>query len=154
MMRDESRSFTLSDNNSDFKFAIYPPIKLDENGKHEIALLNIDMYHSIPNIDEFNNKFVYEYNGEKYEIIFPTGAYEIEAINNYIQEQLVKNNHSEAFSIKANTITLKCIINIIKMNLKIYFYEQSTFKELLGFKKNTIDGVGEHEGETIVNILS
>lgn len=53
-------SIVLSNNKSDFKYSLYPPIKLNSSGIHEIALLNIDMYHSVPNIDESNNKFIYE----------------------------------------------------------------------------------------------
>ena len=55
-------SIVLSSNKSDFKYNFNPSIKLDTNKINEIALLNIDMYHSVPNIDESNNEFMYEYN--------------------------------------------------------------------------------------------
>jgi len=147
-------SIVLSSNTSDFKYNFYPSIKLDNYKTHEIALLNIDMYHSVPNIDESNNKFVYEYDGKIFEIIFPTGAYEIQTINDYIQKQLDKNKHSEAFNIKANNITMKCIIHIEKSNLKINFNHNQSLNKLLGFKWGIIEGIGEHEGENIVDILS
>jgi hypothetical protein len=154
MVRYESMSFTVSSNKSDFKYDQYPPITLDEDGTHELALLNIDMYHSVPNIDESKNKFVYYYDNIKYEIEFPTGAYEIKAINDYIQEQLVKDGNKEAFSIKANPITLKCIIRINKSNILIHFNHDKSLKNILGFGEDSIEGIGEHEGEQIVNILS
>ena len=147
-------SIVLSSNTSDFKYNFYPSIKLDNYKTHEIALLNIDMYHSVPNIDESNNKFVYEYDGKIFEIIFPTGANEIQTINDYIQKQLDKNKHSEAFNIKANNITMKCIIHIEKSNLKINFNHNQSLNKLLGFRSGIIEGIGEHEGENIVDILS
>lgn len=147
-------SIVLSSNKSDFKYSFYPPIKLKRDTTNEIALLNIDMYHSVPNIDESKNKFIYEYNGESFEIIFPTGAYEIQAINEYIQERLVKHDNEAIFSIEANEMTLKCVINVKKPNVKIYFNHNQSLNKLLGFKKDIIEGVGKHEGENIVDILS
>lgn len=147
-------SIVLSSNTSDFKYNFYPSLKLDKYKIHEIALLNIDMYNSIPNIDESNNKFVYKYNDKIFEIIFPTGAYEIITINEYIQKQLAKNNHPKAFNIEANDITLKCVIHIEKPNVQILFNHNQSLNKLLGFRKDIIEGAGEHEGENIVDILS
>ena len=53
-MRVESQSIVLNSNKSEFRNSFYPPLQLDPKGKHEIALLNLDMYHSVPNIDESN----------------------------------------------------------------------------------------------------
>lgn len=147
-------SIVLSSDKSDFKYSFYPSIKLNSKEKHEIALLNIDMYHSVPNIDESNNKFIYEYNGKKFEIVFPTGAYEIQTINEYIQEQLIKHDNKDIFIIEANLITLKCIINMKKSNVKIYFTHANSLSKLLGFRKDIGEGIREYEGENIVDILS
>ena len=147
-------SIVLSSNKSDFKYNFYPSIKLNSGKTHEIALLNIDMYHSVPNIDESNNKFIYEYNDKNFDIIFPTGAYEIQAINEYIQEQLIKHDNKDIFSIEANLMTLKCVIIVNKSNVKILFKHSQSLNKLLGFKNNIIEGIGKHEGENIVDILS
>ena len=54
-------SFTITHTatESDFKFNLLPPIRLDPNKKYEAALLSISLYNSIPNITEENNKFKY-----------------------------------------------------------------------------------------------
>jgi len=86
-MRVESKSIVISSNESDFREHFYPPISLDPKGQHEIALVGLDMYHSIPNIDHTNNNFVYEYEHSTYSIQIPTGSYEIDAINDFIQKK-------------------------------------------------------------------
>ena len=89
-MRVESQSIVLNSNKSEFRNSFYPPLQLDPNGEHEIALLNLDMYHSVPNIDESNNKFIYYCDDEKFIIEIPTGSYEIKEIDNFIQKILIK----------------------------------------------------------------
>ena len=147
-------SIVLSSNKSDFKYNFNPSIKLDTNKINEIALLNIDMYHSVPNIDESNNEFMYEYNDVVFIKKIPTGAYEIEAINEYIQELLVEHDNKDIFSIEANLMTLKCIINMKKPGVKFYLNHIHSLNKLLGFNKSIIEGVGKHEGDNIVDILS
>ena len=154
-MRVESKSIVISSNESDFRDHFYPPIKLDPSGHHEIALVGLDMYNSIPNIDSTNNNFVYEYDGKNYMIEIPTGAYEIESINEYIQKKITENGHTDLFEIRANINTLKCVIDIKDPKVKIYFNElpsgyededlvtflmqrskiENSMKKLLGFKK-------------------
>ena len=154
-MRVESQSIVLNSNKSEFRNSFYPPLQLDPKGKHEIALLNLDMYHSVPNIDESNNKFIYYCDDEKFIIEIPTGSYEIKEIDNFIQKILIKNSHDDFFDIKANITTLKCILNIKNGCIKINFNEENSLKSLLGFSDDTVlEGVGEYEGQNIVNILS
>ena len=47
------RSFSVlvSDNNTRFKTWFKPPIQLDKKKDYEIALVNLEMYYSFPNID-------------------------------------------------------------------------------------------------------
>jgi hypothetical protein len=49
----------LSSNTSDFTTDMSQPIHFDADKKYEAALLSIDLYNSIPNITEENNKFKY-----------------------------------------------------------------------------------------------
>lgn len=44
--------------------------------------------------------------------IFPAGANEIKANDEYFQEYFVKNNFKETFNIKGSKIILKCGIHI------------------------------------------
>lgn len=153
-MRTESRSIVLSSKESTFSEDLYPPIKLDNNGHHEIALVGLDMYHSIPNIDNKNNKFVYQYKNEEYTIIIPIGCYEIDSINEYIQKKCVENNHINLFEIKANTNTLKCLIELKDSEVKIHFNKSRSLRSLLGFRNETLENIGEYESNNIVSILS
>ena len=70
----ETISINLSRANSDIRTSIYPPIKLDLNKRHEIALIRLETYNSIPNVDE-NNIIRYELSGKTYDIVILTGAY-------------------------------------------------------------------------------
>ena len=49
----------LSSNTSDFTTYLSLPINLDTDKKYEAVLLSINLYNSIPNITEDNNKFKY-----------------------------------------------------------------------------------------------
>lgn len=153
-MRVESTSIIISGKSSDLKRSIYPRINLDPEAHHELALAGLDMYHSIPNIQYPNNRINYEYNGNNYEIGIPTGSYEIESLNAYIQSKLDENGHHDIFSITANESTLKCVIQIKTPSVKINFDNDHSLNEMLGFHKIILEGVGIHEGINIVNILS
>src|SRR5271166_1673494 len=66
--------------------------QLDPNKKYEATLLSLDMYNSIPNIiGGKNNAFKYSVDsGSTWKIItIATGAYELSAINNEIQRQMI-----------------------------------------------------------------
>lgn len=153
-MRVESTSIVLNSRESDFTVQLYPPIQTKDNGRHEIALVGLDMYHSIPNISHENNEFVYDYKDEVFRIIIPTGCYEIESINEYIQKFCNKNRHSDFFEIRANPNTLKCVIEIKDPYVKIDFTQKNSLRTLLGFKDVVLETVGEHESPDIVKILS
>ena len=148
-MRVESRSIVMSSNDSNIKQDIYPPIQLDKNAAHELSLLNLDMYNSMPNIDEHNNLFIYKVDDEKFTIEFPTGAYEIESINAFLKRRITE----DLFDITANHTTLKCIITIKRPNVSIIFNHKRSLRLLLGFNKEVLREVGEYEGNAMVDIL-
>ena len=77
----QSKTLTITRVASGLSISIYPPIKLDHNKHHEIALVGLTMYNSIPNITNKNNhsRIIYQ-NQEKYREI-PIRKYEISAIN-------------------------------------------------------------------------
>lgn len=164
-----SKSIILSNNKPDFTTNIQPPITLDPSETHEIALIGLDMYNSIPNIDENNNTITYEfidvkentvpdtaptYLSGRHTINIPTGSYEIDAINDHIQSELESNGHSNIFELSANLNTFKCIINIKNENVIIDFTTNNSIGSLLGYGKVIIQGEGEHISSNIVNILS
>ena len=153
-MKTQSKSIVVSSNQSSFKKDFYPPIVFDSNGTHEMALIGLDMYNSIPNIDERNNLFMYSFGEKIYTILIPTGSYEIETINKFIAKKLTENEHDDMFEIRANLNTLKCIIEIKNPNIKIHFNHAKSLKKLFGFSDDVLLGIGEHESTNIVNILS
>lgn len=152
-MRVESKSIVLSSKNSEFKTHLYPQIQLDQKGTHELALIGLDMYNSIPNIDHTNNIFRYEYQNTLYNIELPIGSYEIDDINDYIQKKVSETLPENLFEIRANYNTLKCIIDIKVPDLKIHFRYPTSLKDVLGFQPIMIEGIAEHEGINTVNIL-
>jgi len=143
----ENISIHLTSDSSGIRTQFYPPLRLDSSKRHEIALIRLETYNSIPNIDENNNTIRYEIDGVTHDITIPTGAYELSQINDFIQTQ------TNAFELEANDTTLKCIIRIHNSSVKIHFNHKKSLKDLLGFTSDTIEGLGEHEGSSLVKIL-
>ena len=83
-------SLCLTSQGSDIRTSIYPPIRLDPDKYHEIALIRLETYNSIPNVNESNNVFRYKFNDTIYNIEIPPGAYELSEINDFIQRNLVE----------------------------------------------------------------
>ena len=135
---------------------------LDLKQRHEITLIELDMYNSIPNIDRKTNSISYEYPNmneisSTYESTrsintIPTGPYDISTINNYIQEQL-KENGNDFFSITVNLITFKCVININVSNFLIDLSINKFIGPLFGFVNVIFTKQGSHENSSIVNVL-
>ena len=84
----KSNTLIVSNNSSDLSFHIYPPINLNSNKQYEIGLVGLTMYNSIPNIDNTNNVFKFQYKGKDYEITIPHGAYEISSLNDFIKKEI------------------------------------------------------------------
>jgi len=87
-----------------------------------MALVNLDIYYSFPNIDPSNNNFGYSPdNGTTWtNIDIPEVSYEITAINAYVQRIMKDNGHYDVvndkhyITIPANSNTLKSILDIGK----------------------------------------
>lgn len=159
MTKTENVVFTLSSDKTNFRTPIYPPLKLNRDARHELALLSLDMYHSIPNVTEDNNTFSYRYKEEYHDIHLPTGSYGVEAINGYIQRQLKLRKHlinddETIFEIRSNVSTLKCEIEIRDPNMAICFGLVDSIEKLLGFTVDKLEGVGTHEGQKIIDIMT
>ena len=80
----------LSSTTTEWSTNISPPLYLNPKRNYELALVNLETYHSIPNIDSTNNTFVYSPDGGTTwkTITLPTGSYEIAQINVKVQRQL------------------------------------------------------------------
>ena len=159
---DHKTSFQVivSGNQSSFNTLFNPKIELDRNKVYEIALVNLETYYSIPNIDDTNNVFVYSHDqGVTWtKIKIPTGSYEIDDLNNTIRFEMEKRGHYDEvnndyyINISANSNTLKSIL-IIEPGYQVDFNQQNNLSKVLGFTgKKYVEGF--HESENVVNILS
>ena len=110
-----SLSINLSGRSSSITTCIYPPIHFNPTKRHEIALVRLETYNSIPNVDEKCNVFRYWVGEDRHDITVPTGAYELSDINDIIQEQLVE---PDLLELKANTRTLKAVLSINDSRVK------------------------------------
>ncbi len=84
----ESITLTLSEKTSVLEARYFPPLQLSIDKNYVLGLVEFFTFHSIPNVDESNNKF---HVGGKL-ITVPTGSYEIEDIEKYLQKQLTEKN--------------------------------------------------------------
>ena len=71
----ESKSIVLTHTSPDFEKHLQPPNSLNPKHRHEIALIGLDMYNSIPNIDRKNNCIAYEYHDSSINNISSTSEY-------------------------------------------------------------------------------
>ncbi|EFA09107.1 hypothetical protein TcasGA2_TC015482 [Tribolium castaneum] len=134
-----------------------PPIDLEENSNYSIALIGSYTNNNIPNIEEGTNKFYYlpPSTTEEKVITFPKSAYEIAAIEKYIQIILSGRSATDAqkqntFSLKANENTLKCeIFSIYDIN----FAHEDSIGKLLGFSQRKLKARQLHESDLPVNII-
>lgn len=101
----------------------FPPIAL-EGGKWSVGVVDFHSYNSVPNIDESNNLIKIG----PHEIQIPTGAYEVEEINDYLSSELKRLDPNHTISIQGNSNTLK---TEVKSSLPVYV---STLGSLLGFQ--------------------
>ena len=53
-----SMQIVVTDNKTQFKTRFNPPIQLDKSKRYEIALVNLETYHSFSNIKSTNNYFI------------------------------------------------------------------------------------------------
>ena len=168
-------TITHSSTKSDFSFNLMPPIQLNPNKKYEAALLSINLYNSIPNITEENNKLKYSSDeGKTWKIItLNKGCYEIQAINDEIQKVMVmngdyeehqrvlpvnrdydENNQKFPVSLTADISQLKSVINITNPDYLVSFDIENSIGPTLGFEKLRLNHLhfGSNMSENIVDI--
>ena len=86
----DSFTLTLSGTSFVLEARYFPPIELSPFKNYALGLVELLTFNSIPNIDEGKNKF---YVGEEI-ITIPTGSYEIEDLENNLQNVLSGRNIS------------------------------------------------------------
>jgi len=157
----KSNTFILSGNTTDFTTYISPQIQFYSNKQYEAALLSVDTYNSIPNITDENNKFMYSNDkGVTWKtLILSKGSYELQAINDEIQRQMIINDDYDSvkneyyINISANVSELKSIINITNESYLVDFRIENSIGPTLGFPSTSSHiGYGYNKSEEIVNI--
>ena len=138
-----SRIFTLASTKSEFSENYYPPIVLQSDKQYGLGLIGFSSYNSIPNIDESNNVFVIE----SKTIHIPKGSYELDAIAEYIREQL---DEGAVSVFKANNNTLKVEI---KSKYNIDFSVPNSIGSLLGFSSRILESGKLHQSDLPVDII-
>ena len=154
-----SYTITHTDTKSDFTFNLLPPIHLKQDTQYEAALLSINLYNSIPNITDENNKFKYSAdNGKTWKIItLNRGSYEIQAINDEIQRAMITNgdydvdNKEFYITLSADIPELKSIINITNPSYIVDFNIENSIGPTLGFQP-VILHIGYNKSQEIVDI--
>lgn len=132
-----SQTLNLRGNTNILSVQYYPPIEL-MGEDYLLGLIGFQTWHSIPNVEENVNNCI-QINDVIIKI--PTGSYEIEDIENCIQNQInligntiikeeEKENPGKFFSLKANNNTLKCNIKSI---YDVNFDIPHSIGPLLGF---------------------
>ena len=127
----------------DFIIKYDPPIILPQNMKHEIAVDKLSMTYSWHNIRSQYNNNVIKYssdNGQTWnEIIFPSGMYSYNDINDYIHEIMKSNNHGDdKFDINIRFLLTTFKVAIIITNNYQLDLQNSKFGELIGFNEEII----------------
>jgi len=163
-----SYTITHTETKPDFTFNLSPPIRLNPNKKYEAALLSINLYNSISNITEKNNKFKYSADdGKTWKIItFNKGSYEVQAINNEIQRQMIINgdydsiNNDFYITLSPDIPELKSIINITNKSYLVDFDVDNSIGPTLGFyptdttSAKIMIGYGYNKSHGIVDITN
>lgn len=136
-------------------------LTFDPNQKYEMALINLNTYYSFPNVTAENNKFTYSVdNGVNWKLIeIAVGAYEIGAINEYIQRVMKQNgdwdsaNSSYYITIIPDVNTLKSVLNITNATYQVDFTVPGSINTLLGFDSGIYTN-GYNISQQLVNIIS
>lgn len=145
-----SETFTLKGVGSELSARYFPAIQLDERYEYSAALVNLETFNSIPNIEEGCDTLHYIDNSGKPAFIkIPTGAYEIRDIEKYLQDHF---DSADQIKIRANVNTLK---SEIKCKYRLDFSKSNSIGPMLGFVKRSDDLKADewHISDKTVDIL-
>lgn len=153
-------SIDILDKSSRIETIFEQQLTFDPEKNYEMALINLNTYYSFPNVGPENNKFSYSPDGGvTWKLIeIPTGSYELEDINTYIQRIMLGNGDYDAtndayyITISADVNTLRSIMDITGAGYQVDFTIPNTIRTLLGFDSG-IYTLGYNVSQNIVDIL-
>lgn len=143
-----SITLTLTGNSSTLGADYFPQIELDR--EYECGLVDLQTYHSFPNIDYSNNLF----HIDNLVIEIPVGSYELNDISEYLNKELAKipyneNDGASEIFLYANNNTLNSMLVSTK---NVYFNKERSVGALLGFSKRELDANILQTSDLPVNI--
>jgi hypothetical protein len=137
--------FVLTGRSSILSSDFNPPINAS-NKKCTLGLTNFEVYNSIPNIQDGCNKFYFGYK----QFTIPTGCYQLQDINKYLQDATGQLFPKSFLDIKANNNTLHCHI---KATEDVDFTKPNTIAPILGFGKKLLRKNQSHDLDEIADIM-
>ena len=157
----EEHYLIVSGSGSRLRTNYNPPMVFESSGVgYEISLLRLETYFSFPNIASSNNavRISIDHGKKWYDIMIPTGCYDIDSINTVVQRMLMteygEKEKEKHVILSANKNTLKCILEIRDASTIVDFKVDNSLRSVLGFKEQKYSGVNRYESENIVNILN
>lgn len=150
-----SQTFTLKGRSHQLEAYFVPPIELDPRFDYSLALISLNTWNTIPNIEKGRNRFYYTTNSEQRLLEIPTGSYELEDIEHFIQDHLsfignTEEERNRILSLKPNNNTLKCELQSI---YEIDFTRKDSIARLLGFSPQLLKSNSLHESDLPVEII-
>jgi hypothetical protein len=150
----DSCNIILNGTTANLRANFETPIHLDPGKKNDIALVSLETYNSVANVDSGNNNFEFAVDGNWQSITIPVGAYEILDIASYLTEALANLGQVDVLEITPNLNTLKTLLKIKKPNISVSFKGDNSLRDLLGFESKIYEyNERPHEAVNIVNIL-
>ena len=150
----------VSGNTSKLKTSFIPPLEFPSAHRYEIALTSLETYYSFPNINTSNNHVKISFDGGQtwLDIHIPSGCYEIEGINTvlqrFIMEKTGDKKAEKRIVLSPNPNTFRSVLEVLDMKCQVDFdVGDDSLCTVLGFDRS-LWGMGRHESEHIVNILS
>ena len=132
----------------DFNIKFNPPLSLNSEMKHKLALDRLSMTYSWYNIrsDYGNNKIKYTHDGSTWQTItFTDGMYSYSDINDYLHQYMSQKSHhsTDSSGNKTYSINLTFILSTYRVLVSLSGSYQldlrgTKFGELIGFEKKLV----------------
>lgn len=158
-----SITLTLNGQESHLHAQYFPPIDISD-GEYVCGLVDFQTFNSIPNVDETNNKFRFDFIIQEKKINnlpvpnnflvttkvieIPTGTYELDQIAEFLKKKMAR--YELELNLVANKNTNKCELY---SSADIDFSEPNSIGSLLGFQSKRYNAKMHHQSETVAQIF-